>query len=58
VENPLAGRTVLVTGATGGIGKATAHGLAVMGARVAITATSLARTPPHARSVPPTVARW
>jgi NAD(P)-dependent dehydrogenase (short-subunit alcohol dehydrogenase family) len=31
------GRTVLVTGGTGGIGRATAAGLAVMGARIAIT---------------------
>jgi retinol dehydrogenase-14 len=33
----MAGRTVLVTGATGGIGRATAIGLAAMGAHLAIT---------------------
>ena len=33
----MAGKTVLVTGSTGGIGKATAMGLAGMGGRVAIT---------------------
>src|SRR6187431_1972816 len=33
---PMSGRTVLVTGATGGIGRATAAGLAGLGARVGI----------------------
>ena len=36
-DAPMAGRTVLVTGSTGGIGKATAAGLAALGAHVAIT---------------------
>jgi retinol dehydrogenase 14 len=41
---PMAGTTVLVTGGTGGIGKATAIGLAAMGARVGITGRDIART--------------
>jgi retinol dehydrogenase 14 len=41
---PMAGKTVLVTGGTGGIGKATAAGLAALGARVGITGRDKART--------------
>jgi retinol dehydrogenase 14 len=40
----MAGKTVLITGGTGGLGRATAEGLARMGARVAITGRDPART--------------
>src|ERR1700683_566947 len=40
----MAGMSVLVTGGTGGIGKATATGLAALGARVGITGRDQART--------------
>jgi NAD(P)-dependent dehydrogenase (short-subunit alcohol dehydrogenase family) len=40
----MAGKSALVTGGTGGIGKATAIGLAALGARVGITGRDQART--------------
>jgi retinol dehydrogenase 14 len=48
---PMTGRTVLVTGGTGGIGKATAAGLAATGARVAITGRSRERAESAAREI-------
>jgi retinol dehydrogenase-14 len=47
----MAGRTVLVAGGTGGIGKATALGLAAMGASVAIAGRDPARTPAAASEI-------
>ena len=47
----MTGRTVLVTGGTGGIGKATALGLARMGAHVAIVGRDRDRTEDAARGV-------
>jgi len=47
----MAGKTVLVTGATGGIGKATAVGLAALGAHVAITGRSHERAESGAREI-------
>ncbi len=43
-SGPMAGRTVLVTGGSGGIGRATALGLAAMGAHLAITGRDRGRT--------------
>jgi retinol dehydrogenase 14 len=43
-SGPMAGRTVLVTGGTGGIGRATALGLATMGAHLAIIGRNRGRT--------------
>jgi retinol dehydrogenase-14 len=51
IGGPMAGKTVLVTGATGGIGKATAMGLATMGANLAITGRDRERTEGAAREI-------
>ncbi len=51
IHGPMAGRTVLVTGATSGIGRATALGLATMGAHLAITGRDRGRTETAAREL-------
>ena len=48
---PMAGRTALVTGGTSGIGRATAVGLAALGARVAITGRDRGRTEDAGREI-------
>lgn len=48
---PMAGRTVLVTGGTSGIGRATALALATIGAHVAITGRDRERTEDAAREI-------
>ena len=50
-SGPMAGRTVLVTGGSGGIGRATALGLAAMGADLAITGRDRRRTEDAAREI-------
>jgi retinol dehydrogenase 14 len=47
----MTGRTVLVTGGTGGIGRATATGLAALGAQVAITGRDRGRAEDAARAI-------
>jgi len=47
----MAGKTVLVTGGTGGIGRATAMGLATMGAHLGITGRDRERTEGAAREI-------
>ena len=50
-SGPMAGRTVLVTGGSGGIGRATALGLAAMGAHLAITGRDRGRAEDTAREI-------
>ena len=48
---PMAGRTVLITGGSGGIGRATALGLAAMGAHLAITGRDRERSEGAVREI-------
>ena len=48
---PMAGRTVLVTGGTAGIGEATALGLAAMSTHLAITGRDRGRAEDAAREI-------
>ena len=50
-RGPMTGRTVLVTGGSDGIGRATALGLAAMGAHLAITGRDRGRTENAAREI-------
>jgi retinol dehydrogenase-14 len=51
MSGPMAGKTVLITGATSGIGRATAIGLATMGAHLAITGRDRVRTEDAGREI-------
>ena len=50
-SGPMAGKTVLVTGGSGGIGRATALGLARLGAHLAITGRDRGRAEDAAREI-------
>jgi NAD(P)-dependent dehydrogenase (short-subunit alcohol dehydrogenase family) len=50
-RGPMAGRTVLITGGSGGIGKATAVCLSAMGAHLAVTGRDRGRTEAAAREI-------